>query len=1062
MPRFLIEYLKVIFKIDFQDRNIPRSELLFCKNTHRYSFIDHSDRIVVRGANVRIAPILLLVLVGTIPLAGINPSFAEKVEIPDWVKSTLVLWSDGEITNEEFVRAIDYLSEKGIVKLSSTDDKEIQRQIAYLKAKTEVFKEETKQLREENEEYRILLKSQEINKSAKIPTSMSKIFDEYQALQIELKSLRETNKHLSKQIDSWISSNGIPEQSVVSNDSIKPDINSENIKQLNNLKVENKENLEKIKMLEEQAKSYQNNIELLKLENQNKMQLIAALKDRNQDNRDSVNELIQNEEKYESMVAQLRNENFIQKQKLVEYENKIKSLDQTFEALDNTKEQTEQKLVKLEKQNSYYTDTINELEGINKEQKAELISLTNELAETNKIVGTLSEQIQGYESKIQSLNDESTVYKNKISKVEAEKSQYQDKITKLEQENIEQRKTIIGIMNDAQESTEFASVLNSRMVSFQETIDRLEAENSNYKSRIFELENENGEKNTSLITMKNEIDDLNQLVSNLNSKLETYQNTIQKLESENDQYKSGIMSTQNKKSSEHESLIRQLQADKSKQQEAITLMQVEMEESNKLIDTLNSKIVSYEKQIGLFEQENSKYRNEITALKLENKQKSNSLGDAMNQNDNMIQILSEENQRYQNTISELKEENKLLQKQVNIVSNENSDNLILVTEMESENSEMKKKIELLKSELEQKYDQIESLKNIQLQKDEQLSQIQEQKPAVVHSDNGNISSIQEENENLLVELNYLKAKSLVIDEEIEVLRAENEEYRVLLNMLKKEQAGGFENMNFGSLDEAEGQGVIVYKTLQSEKTLPDDWIAKVKNSKEYQVYVEPSPRWSYDVSNEVAEALEFWKQTADVEFEIVNAPSFGIITIDWEKELRNGYDGYVVGNTNISIGMGSSECDGKWKPYSSESIKEVLIHELGHTVGLEHAASKSNIMYPMIHDAKFAPINEKFTIPQDGSVFIKGCSFSADPSYKYNIQVDDSKKVNMFFVPSSQEKYKVDSGEEFNYYSDMNCMGLSKSSKTGVCRNVADSGGLLIINSDNEGSVSVSVHLEEQ
>lgn len=662
--------------------------------------------------------ILLLVLVGTIPLAGINQSFAEKIEIPDWVKSTLVLWSDGEITNEEFVRAIEYLSEKGIVKLSSTNDKELQRQIKHLKAKSEVFKEETKQLREENEEYRILLKSQEINRSSKIPTSTSKIFDEYQALQIELKSLRETNKHLSKQIDSWIS-NGIPEQPIFSNNNEKTDINSDNIKQLNNLKMENKENLEKIKQLEEQTKAYQNNIKVLKLENQNKMQLISALK-----NRDSVNGLIQNEEKYESMITQLRNENFIQKQKMTEYENKIKSL--------------------------------------------------------------------------------------------------------------------------------------------------------------------------------------------------------------------------------------------------------------------------------------------------------------------------------------------------NIITKENSDNLILVAEVESENKEMKKKIELLKAELDQKHEQIASLESIQMQKDEQLLQIQSQKPSTTNDHK--LASIQEENESLLGELNYLKTKSIVNDEEIEVLRAENEEYRVLLNLLKKGQNSevGFENMNHGSIDGVEGQGVVVYKTTPSEKNLPDDWIAKVKNSNVYQVYIEPSPRWSKDVSNEVIQALDFWKETANVHFEVVKSPSFGIITIDWKKELRNGYDGYVVDNTNISIGLGSSKCDGTWKPYSSESIKEVLIHELGHTVGLEHAVSKSNIMYPMIHNAKFAPIDKKFTMPHGDSMFIKGCSFSADPSYKYNVEVDDSKKVNIFFVPSIQEKYKVDSGEEFNYYSDMNCLGLSKSSKIGLCKEITDSGGMLIINSDNEDSVSVTVHLEEQ
>ena len=113
---------------------------------------------------MNIVILLLVVLVSSIAISGITQSFAEKGEIPDWVKTTLSLWTVGEITNDEFVDAIDYLTSKGIVTISSTNDKEVQRQVKYLKAKSEVFKEEVKDLSDENKEDRILLKSQQINK----------------------------------------------------------------------------------------------------------------------------------------------------------------------------------------------------------------------------------------------------------------------------------------------------------------------------------------------------------------------------------------------------------------------------------------------------------------------------------------------------------------------------------------------------------------------------------------------------------------------------------------------------------------------------------------------------------------------------------------------------------------------------------------------------------------------------------------------------------------------------------------------------------------------------------
>ncbi|MHA7733694.1 matrixin family metalloprotease [Nitrosopumilus sp. S6] len=1008
----------------------------------------------------------LLVLVGTIPISGINFAEAQTEEVPEWIKKTLELWSSGEISNEEFVRAIDYLSQKGIVKISSTTDKELKRDVEYLKAKAEVFQEEVKELRDENEEYRILLKSQEMSNSNQFPTSMSSIFDEYQALKKEVERLRETNKKMSTNIDAWVA-NLDPETTVSgnSNDEGLVKVKANVIEELNNLKIENKKLQNEITMLDEKRDYYEDNIELLKIENENKQQLISILKEKNQENRMSANELIQSKEAYESLITKLKNDNFIQKQKMIEYENKIKSFDETIKQISGEKIQTDETVASLKNKNSGYINVINQLENLNQEQKLELASITNELVNANGLIENFVVEIQNYESKIGTLKDENRQQKNRIKQLGIENAVYEDKISELELSNIEQRKTLMGIMNDAEESNEFATVLNSRLSEFQKIVKELEDENEQYKTTIHKLENENTEKNTTLILMKNEFDKMSQLVNELNSKVDKYKNTIQILEDENNLIKNDMITINDKSISEYELLVRQLQGEKNTQHENITLMKIEIDESNELINSLNSKIVSYEKQLSLVEEENSQYRNQITHLKSASESQQDSLSsfnNAIDENDEMIKLLANENKMYQNTIDKLKEENRMLEKKVSTVSNENTDGLITISEIESENKEMRKQVEFLQSEIREKHEQIQNLKHIQEEKDAKYEQIQAQMATKqpVNEPLVNITN-EKENDALIVELNYLKAKNLVNDEEIDTLRAENEEYRVLLNLLKKGESSftGIQNAEYDKIDN--GQGVIVYNNANPEKTLPSDWIARVDNSQTYPIYIEKTPSWSKDMSIEVQEALKFWELTADVKFEIVDAPSFEITTINWERELKNGYDGYVVGQTNVSIGLGSSNCDGQWKAYSSESIKNILIHEIGHTVGLGHAVSKSNIMYPMIQDAKFAPIEKIVTIPQDGSVFIKGCSFSADPVYKYNVKVSESKTADIFFVPSVDEKYKVDSGMTFDYYSDINCIGLEKSYKNGSCK-VADSAGILIINSGDQGTISLKIHLEEQ
>jgi len=1014
------------------------------------------------GAMGQLALITLLVLVGTIPLSGATQSFAQEPEVPDWVKTTLSLWSNGEISNEEFVTAIDYLTEKGIVTISSINEKENLRQMEYLKAKSEVFKEETKELRAENEEYRILLKSQELNRSNQYPTSMSSIFDEYQALQKEVKKLKATNKKMSENINDWVSNFPTPEEttSLNVNNNETFETRAEQINELNNLKVENKKFEDKIAKLEQTTKTYQDNIELLKLENQNKKQLITALKERNQENRNNANQLIQSEEAFESTIAKLRNESFIQKQKMIEYENQIKSFNEIFDKVDLQQDQKSEKISKLENINDENSNVINQLEGINEKQKAELAFLANDLIETNKIVGSLSQEIKDYKTTVKILKDDSKTLQNRISSFEAEKANYKDKISQLELENKEQRNTLMGIMNEAEESSEFATILNSKLTEIQKIMNNLENENKQYKSIIKELEDESIEKNTSLISMKNNIDELNNIITKLNSKISNHENTIKILENENKAYQNDIISTSEKNISNYKSQIRQLQEENHDQEKEIAIMKVKSDESEELINSLNSKVITYQDEVKIFKQENSQFKNTISALKKQNNNQQSTMGITINQNDDMIKLLNDENQKHQEIINELKNENKILEKKASIATNQNEDNVILMSEIKSENKEMLKQIELLNEEITSKQLQITTLKTAQNENDVKLSQIQAQKPEINMSEK--IDSHSKHNDVLLVELNYLKAKELVINEEIETLRAENEEYRILLNLLKKGQDTklGMDSVNYDSIDDSKGEGVIIYKNAQ-QKELPDEWISKVDNSKKYSIYVEKTPNLYADMTSQVYDALKYWENIANVKFELVNAPSADTISIQWEKELKNGFDGYVIGQTDVSIALGSSNCDDVWRAYSSDSITNILIHELGHTLGLEHAISKSNIMYPMIEDAKFAAIDETISIPQGGSAFIKGCSFSADPTYNYQIQVKDSKKADIFFIPSIDEKYKVDEGKKFNYYSDINCIGLDKSAKSGACK-VADSAGMLIINPDVNNSILVNINLEEQ
>jgi len=324
------------------------------------------------------------------------------------------------------------------------------------------------------------------------------------------------------------------------------------------------------------------------------------------------------------------------------------------------------------------------------------------------------------------------------------------------------------------------------------------------------------------------------------------------------------------------------------------------------------------------------------------------------------------------------------------------------------------------------------------------------------------------------ELNYISVKNKVILEEIQYLRAENEEYRALIKLLNSDEktTNEISSVIYDDIYTAKNKnnpssfssslsyefadvGMGASYSIQTTDNLKLD---------KYFLYVESIPASATNIENTVLSAVKFWESRVDVKFEIVDSINDANLILKFVQELPGPYAGFVFNGKLVKISLGNSNCHGNWQSFDEQTITSLVTHELGHVMGFKHSQDQNSIMYLSIGHAKYSQIKESYTLSPGESLFIQGCTLRPETSYYYEILTDDAgKKIDYFFIPSEIEYQNFLDGKQFKYYSDPDCLDLNRSGQIGICKNVSDNAGLLLIapRTENESQFSVKVLLQE-
>ena len=103
-------------------------------------------------------------------------------------------------------------------------------------------------------------------------------------------------------------------------------------------------------------------------------------------------------------------------------------------------------------------------------------------------------------------------------------------------------------------------------------------------------------------------------------------------------------------------------------------------------------------------------------------------------------------------------------------------------------------------------------------------------------------------------------------------------------------------------------------------------------------------------------SFEFWEeqelktndQKLKMKFEVTKSKADANVWVTWVvRDIGEGVLGHAhLGKGIVEVTLGDYRCDGSFQLYDINSVKTIMTHELGHSIGLPHTNNQENIMYP--------------------------------------------------------------------------------------------------------------------
>ncbi len=224
-------------------------------------------------------------------------------------------------------------------------------------------------------------------------------------------------------------------------------------------------------------------------------------------------------------------------------------------------------------------------------------------------------------------------------------------------------------------------------------------------------------------------------------------------------------------------------------------------------------------------------------------------------------------------------------------------------------------------------------------------------------------------------------------------------------------------------------------------------------------YLEPLPDYAAqdvdDAVDSVVRRLESMTH-AGASLQRTRSSTSADIHVQWVRDYGDHVLGQAINQSVLSIGLGSTNCHDEWRPFTAETVENVLWHEFGHALGYGHSADRTNIMFPTL--------GTRFAIEREFEEVIAArwawsFPFCTAGRYHYRVEAEDSDERFAYGV--------LPLGFDLQDYFD-NPAIVDPACESGEGRRVRETcdirwGSLLVIhNTDSDNAIRISGSIENR